>query len=120
MTVSDFINKNGLSSCLTSQNGSTMEFTPSDFSLLGYKIDKIKILCNRDSCIMHVYLYGNGLMQLGKALNDYQFKMCELGFKCLVQSYSVNEITIYSIDPDSHVYDLEYQTGRSWNDLLGW
>ena len=120
MKVADFIAQNDLSAFLKCDDGTYMLFEPNNFMVYGYKIDKVKIKYNRDSCIMHVYLIGSGLMNLGKKFGQLFMQMCELGFKCLVQSYSDSEITIYSADQDSHVYDMEYQTGKSWDELLGW
>lgn len=114
MTVQDFITKNGLSSCKKGDDGTFMLFEPSDFSVHGIKVDQIKIKYNRDSCLMHVYLIGTNLMKLGEEMSKESFGVCELGFKCIVQSHSDSQITIYSIDPDSHVYDIPYQTGRFW------
>ena len=57
---------------------------------------------------MHVYLIGKDLISLGVELYKNTFGMSEMGFKYLVQGYSDREITIYSIDPDSHVYDMHY------------
>ena len=120
MRVEDFINVNGLGKFQKSDDGTFMTFEPSNFVVCGHKVDKLKIKYNRDACLMHVYLMGTALMKLGEELNKGSFNVCEMGFKYIVQGYSDSEVTIYSIDPDSHVYDMEYQTGRSWNDLLGW
>ena len=120
MTVQDFITKNGLSSYKKGDDGTFMFFEPSNFMVHGFKVERIKIKYNRDLCLMHVYLIGTNLMKLGEEMSKDDYGICELGFKCLVQSYSDSEITIYSIDPDSHVYDLPYHTGESWEDLMGW
>lgn len=120
MTIQDFITKNNLSSCQKPTDGNNLVFEPENFSVCGHNVEKIKVLCNRDNCVMHVYLYGKGMMELGEELGRNDFNVGELGFKYIVQSYGDDEITIYSIDPDSHVYDMPYHTGRSWDDLLGW
>lgn len=108
MTVQDFITKNGLNSYRKSDDGRFMVFEPSNFMVNNHKIDSIKIKYNRDSCLMHVYLIGKDLISLGVELYKNTFGMSEMGFKYLVQGYSDREITIYSIDPDSHVYDMHY------------
>ena len=119
MTLDDFISKNNLEDKLTFNNGKTVTIESDNLVVDGQILKKIEVKCNRDSCIMEVRLYGTNLESFGEELSKGSFTGQFMGFRYITQSRCADEIVIYSIEPDSHVYDAPYHTGRSWEELMG-